>query len=96
MTEEDRDAEVVADSEDEEQQSQHDMQNQVEAKGEDEAQQDEENCPDPMETLGELEFVYEELELRVEIHRARHQARMAATPKLRKPPLRPFDATFYL
>ncbi|KAL0789631.1 hypothetical protein Bca101_005877 [Brassica carinata] len=71
------------------------MQDQVEAKGEDEAQQDEENCPDPMETLGELEFVYEELELRVEIHRARHQARMAATPTLRKPPRRPFDATFY-
>ncbi|KAF2579699.1 hypothetical protein F2Q68_00004352 [Brassica cretica] len=95
-TEEDRDAKVVADREDEEQRSQHDMQDQLEAKGEDEAQQDEENCPDPMETLGELEFVYEELELRVEIHRARHQARMAATPKLRKPPLRPFDATFYL
>ncbi|KAF3572661.1 hypothetical protein F2Q69_00059091 [Brassica cretica] len=94
-TEEDRDAEVVADSEDEEQRSQEDMQDQLEADGEDEAQQDEENCPDPMETLGELDFVNEELELLVYTHRARHQAGMAATPTLRKPLRRPFDATFY-
>ncbi|KAF3568817.1 hypothetical protein DY000_02017193 [Brassica cretica] len=40
--EEDRDSEVVADSEDEEQQPQNDMQEQLEPDGEDETQQDEE------------------------------------------------------
>ena len=41
-TEEDCDSEVVADSEDEEQQPQNDMQEQLEPDGEDETQQDEE------------------------------------------------------
>lgn len=95
FTEEDRDSKVVADREDEEQQSQDDMQDQIAADSEDEIQQHDKNCPDLMETLEEVEFVYEELEQHVESQRAQHEARMAETPALRKPPRCPFNATFY-
>ncbi|KAL0803662.1 hypothetical protein Bca101_096152 [Brassica carinata] len=48
-TEEDHDFKVVADSEDEEQQSQDDMQDQIATDSEDETQQHDGNCPDLME-----------------------------------------------
>ncbi|KAJ4905622.1 Uncharacterized protein Rs2_09280 [Raphanus sativus] len=51
--------------------------------------------PELVETVGEEEFVYEDLELRIENIRTQHQAKLAASSGIRTMKRRPFSATFY-